>query len=231
VWWGYESEKIIDGVTVANSKSNPENLTELEGDARFSSEENNSKNTVYTKDGETKEIAGDVAFWASKGKYCLPNKTQINELSHKDKSKASIQYGKYVYDENTEIYGYLYTTPIDGTPKRNFTDAEEFTDADLECGLFLPLTGRRSPNGNDIVINQGDQAIYRCSQFGNPANAVNEHEQCARVLWFDAPNPPAYGFTSGKANAFTDDGYSYTCTLSVAAGGAIRPIVYEEEEQ
>ena len=235
VWWGYESEKIIDGVTVANSKSNPENLTELEGDARFSSEENSSKNTVYTKDGETKEIAGDVAFWASKGKYCLPNKTQINELSHKDNSKASIKYGKYVYDENTEIYGYLYTTPIDGDPKRNlpgteeFTGPEEFTDADLECGLFLPLTGRRSPNGNDIVINQGDQAIYRCSQFGNPANAVNKHEQCARVLWFDTPNPPAYGFTSGKPGAVDDDGYSYTCTLSAAAGGAIRPIVYEKQ--
>ena len=148
-----------------------------------------------------------------------------------EQSKASIQYGKYVYDENTEIYGYLYTTPIDGDPKRNFTDAEEFTDADLECGLFLPLTGRRSPNGNDIVINQGDQAIYRCSQFGNPghAQAVNKHEQCARVLWFDAPNPPAYGFTSGKPGAVNDDGYSYTCTLSAAAGGAIRPIFYEKQ--
>ena len=103
-----------------------------------------------------------------------------------------------------------------------------FTDADLESGLFLPLNGRRSPNNNNTVINQGSQAIYRCSNFGNPAhaNAIGKHEQCARVLWFEGTNLPVYGFTSGL-NSVSNDGFSYTCTLSAAAGGAIRPILVD----
>lgn len=227
VYWGYVNEKIEGDATVATSKSNPSNLTLLEGDACFSSELDRSNNACYTKDGVTKNIAGDIAFWASKGKYCLPNSTDIKNLSHATSSLASFQYGKYVKDGKT-IVGVLYTTPIlKGEVVRNMTEVT-FTDADLESGLFLPLNGRRSPNNNNTVINQGSQAIYRCSNFGNPAhaNAIGKHEQCARVLWFEGTNLPVYGFTSGS-NSVSNDGFSYTCTLSAAAGGAIRPILVD----
>ena len=142
---------------------------------------------------------------------------------------ASFQYGKYVVDGKT-IYGFLYTTPIQKGVVERSVDEVTFSDADLESGLFLPLNGRRAPNNNNNVINQGTQAIYRSSTFGNPghAQAVDMHEQCARVLWFDGNALPAYGFTSGKPGAVEHDGFSYTCTLSAAAGGAIRPILYED---
>jgi len=230
VWWGYVNQKISGNTTVENTKSNPKNLTLLEGDARFSSTTDGSGNAVYTKDGETKNLAGDIAFWASKGKYCMPNSTQIKNLSNPTSSLASFQYGKYVVDGKT-IYGFLYTTPIQKGVVERSVDEVTFSDADLESGLFLPLNGRRSPDSNDNVINQGTQAIYRSSTFGNPglAEAEGKHEQCARVLWFDGNASPEYGFTSGKPGAVNNpDGYSYTCTLSAAAGGAIRPILYED---
>ena len=230
VYWGYVNEKIEGNVTVANTKSNPSNLTLLEGDACFSSELDGSKNACYTKDGVTKNLAGDIAYWASKGKYCLPNSTDIKNLSHSSTSLASYQYGKYITDGKT-IYGVLYTTPIvKGQVVRNMNEIT-FTDADLESGLFLPINGRRSPGNNNTVINQGKQAIYRCSNFGNPAhaNALGKHEQCARVLWYDGVNDPVYGFTSGTPGSVNNDGFSYTCTLSAAAGGAVRPILVENE--
>lgn len=222
VFWGYVNEKNPDGT----GKSNPENLTELTGDARFSGAVDNSGNSIYKLDGKNANLAGDVAFWASKGKYCMPKKAVLNSLSHPTESKASFQYGKYEKDGHT-IYGYLYTTPQGEVVRSN--KEVTFTEADLECGLFLPFTGRRSNTKNNVVINQGKQAFYRSSTFGNPAHETQgtTHPQCATSLWYDGSALPKYGFTSGSSTS--DDGYSSICTLSNAAGGCIRPILVEQE--
>lgn len=218
VFWGYVNTKI--------AQCNPENLTLLEGDARFSSEKAANGNSQYTLDGTTKGIAGDVAFWASKGKYCLPKKAVIQNLAHPTTSKASFQYGKYMAGD-VAIYGYLFTTPQGDVVRNN--EEVTFTDADLESGLFLPFVGRRGPTSNNDVIGRGTCALYRCSTLGAVENASysEQHSQCARVIWFDGSNMPVYGFTSGKTG-FTTTDYSSNCTLSVAAGGCIRPILYEE---
>lgn len=215
VFWGYVNTKL--------DKCRPENLELLEGDARFSSELASNGNSQYTKDGTTAAIAGDVAYWASKGKYCMPKKELLSALSHHTTSKASFQYGKYVSGDVT-IYGYLYTTPL-GNVVRNNKEVT-FTDADLESGLFLPLTGRRSNRENAVVINQKSQAIYRSSTFGDPAKT--SHPQCATSLWFEGSAMPQYGYTHGKATE--DDGYSSICTMSNAAGGCIRPVLVEGPE-
>ena len=222
VFCGYVNEKNPDGT----GKSNPENLTELTGNARFSSDTDKNGNSIYKEDGVSKgNLAGDVAFWASKGKYCMPKKALLSALSHPSQSTASFQYGKYVKDGHT-VYGYLYTTP-QGDVVRSKVEVT-FTDADLETGLFLPLTGRRSNTSNNVVIQQGKQSIYRSSTFGNPQHATSgdAHAQCATSLWFDGSNLPSYGFTYGSE---TDkDDYSFTCTLSNAAGGCIRPILVDQ---
>ena len=218
VFWGYVNTDI--------NKCNPANLTLLEGDARFSSEKAANGNSQYTLDGITKGIAGDVAFWASKGKYCLPKKAVIQNLAHPTTSKASFQYGKYMAGD-VAIYGYLFTTPQGDVVRNN--EEVTFTDADLESGLFLPLVGRRSPTSNNKVIRRGAHALYRCSTLGAVENASysEQHSQCARVIWFNGSEMPVYGFTSGSSD-FTPTAYSSNCTLSVAAGGCIRPILYEE---
>ena len=218
VFWGYVNTDI--------NKCNPANLTLLEGDARFSSEKAANGNSQYTLDGTTKNIAGDVAFWASKGKYCLPKKAVIQNLAHPTTSKASFQYGKYMAGD-VAIYGYLFTTPQGDVVRNN--EEVTFTDADLESGLFLPLVGRRSPTSNNKVIRRGAHALYRCSTLGAVENSSysEQHSQCARVIWFNGSEMPVYGFTSGSSD-FTPTAYSSNCTLSVAAGGCIRPILYEE---
>ena len=221
VFWGYVNEKNPDGT----GKSNPANLTELTGEARFSSTEDKNGNSIYNLNGTNGNLAGDVAFWASKGKYCMPKKALLSALSHPSESKASFQYGKYVNDGHT-IYGYLYTTPNGEIVRSN--KEVTFTDADLESGLFLPVAGRRGNTSNNVVIQQGKHAIYRSSTFGNPAHETHgeAHSQCATSLWFEGSNLPKYGFTSGKST--DDDGYSSDCTLSNAAGGCIRPILVDQ---
>ena len=222
VFWGYVNEKNPDGT----GKSNPANLTELTDGARFSSAVDKNGNTIYELNGKNGNLAGDVAFWASKGKYCMPKKAVLSALSHPTDSKASFQYGKYVKDGHT-VYGYLYTTPQGDVTRSN--KEVTFTDADLESGLFLPFAGRRSNTKNNIVINQGSQSFYRSSTFGNPAHETygEAHAQCATSLWFDGSNLPKYGFTAGGQT--DDDGYSFTCTLSNAAGGCIRPVLVDQK--
>ena len=215
VFWGYVNTDL--------EKCRPENLEQLEGDACFSSELASNGNSQYTKDGKTASIAGDVAYWASKGKYCMPKKGLLSSLSHPTTSKASFQYGKYVKGDVT-VYGYLYTTPLGDIVRSN--EEVTFTDADLESGLFLPLTGRRSNRENGVIINQRSQAIYRSSTFGDPSNTT--HPQCATSLWFEGAALPQYGYTHGKATE--DDGYSSICTLSNAAGGCIRPVLVDGPE-
>ena len=215
VFWGYVNTNL--------EKCRPENLEQLEGEACFSSELASNGNSQYTKDGKTAAIAGDVAYWASKGKYCMPKKGLLSALSHHTTSKASFQYGKYVSGDVT-VYGYLYTTPQGDVVRSN--EEVTFTDADLESGLFLPFTGRRSNRENGVIINQRSQAIYRSSTFGDPANTT--HPQCATSLWFEGAALPQYGYTHGKATE--DDGYSSICTLSNAAGGCIRPVLVDGPE-
>ena len=215
VFWGYINTNL--------DKCRPENLEQLEGEACFSSELASNGNSQYTKDGKTAAMAGDVAYWASKGKYCMPKKGLLSALSHHTTSKASFQYGKYVSGDVT-VYGYLYTTPQGNVVRSN--EEVTFTDADLESGLFLPFTGRRSNRENGIIINQRNQAIYRSSTFGDPTNTT--HPQCATSLWFEGSALPQYGYTHGKGTE--DDGYSSICTLSNAAGGCIRPVLVDGPE-
>ena len=80
-------------------------MTVLEGDARFV---NSSP-----LDGNNSKMFGDLAFWASKGQYRMPNKAEIYKLATtsttQNKGSANLQAGYYM-NGNRRINGILYTT-------------------------------------------------------------------------------------------------------------------------
>ena len=222
VWKGYANsaatsmDPSIDGTT----------LVELTDDSRFTAPDANH----YVK-ADGKVLCGDVAFWASKGKYRMPTKDEITKMGHFTSGKATIQYGYYKEGDVT-VYGVLYTTPLGNRPAANTTNVE-FTAADLECGLFLPKAGRRGPrsgtNGNSqIIISIGAQGLYLTGTFGaakTNATYASTHFENPRILGIINNDTPVVGFSGGKA---INDGDAYLDnTYSVRAGFSIRPILVD----
>lgn len=93
-----------------------------------------TKGTTETTKFESAKF-GDLAYWASYGKFRLPTNDEMNSLM----SKASIQYGSITYN-GVKIYGILFTDPMDGSPVKNGKETV-LTDEDLSKGLFLPCAG------------------------------------------------------------------------------------------
>lgn len=93
-----------------------------------------TKGTTETTKFESAKF-GDLAYWASYGKFRLPTNDEMNSLM----SKASIQYGSITYN-GVKIYGILFTDPMDGSPVKNGKE-RVLTDEDLSKGLFLPCAG------------------------------------------------------------------------------------------
>ncbi len=78
---------------------------------------------------------GDVAYWASHGKYRLPTSTEISFLIN----IASYQYG-YIESNGTRIQGVLFTTP-NGERVTNKTSIR-LEESQLKNGVFFPFAGR-----------------------------------------------------------------------------------------
>ena len=85
---------------------------------------------------------GDIAYWATKGKYRLPKYDEIYNLAQNGKW----QLGYIVVEDNKRIYGYLVTEPGEGDIARVMTFGKELTQEDLSKGLFLPFAGSRYDN-------------------------------------------------------------------------------------
>ena len=121
---------------------------ELSGDDRFG----------YNPDKAS--YWGDIAFWASKGKYRMPTNAEMKNI-HNVSDKL---LGWYVTPDGKKVWGTLFRTP---NPKRSTNSMPEmqFTDADLESGLFLPNAGRRANNGSGSVIAVTTQGTYRTGSY------------------------------------------------------------------
>lgn len=228
------SGKVFSGY-VPNEATVLDNMTQLSGDDRFTSAEFGSD--VLLADG--KELCGDVAFWATKGKYKLPTSAQLQAIGHSTTSEASFQFGYYMVG-TVKVNGVLFTTPL-GDVVRNTTSIE-FTSADLESGLFLPMAGRRGPrnkidtdadgkadnyvadNGynSEAIINVGSQGLYRCGTFGSLANGSHEN---STVLIING-SELKYGYTNGSVLKDKDGNYVDN-TMSNRAGGSIRPVLVD----
>ena len=114
--------------------------------------------TIETTDFDAAKY-GDIAFWASKGKYRLPTGEEFNSLY----SNASRQFGAYQVSESNIIRGILYFDPVGEEPV--FSDIETtLTDEDLAKGVFLPYCGRRY-TAQPLQVNQlSNQGPYRSGE-------------------------------------------------------------------
>ncbi len=93
-------------------------------------------NEVYEKyrTDHDKANLGDLAYWASNGKYRLPIPSEFKYLVE----NASYEFG-YIIKGNSTVSGVLFTTP---QGERTVSESpKELTDDDLNRGLFLPNSG------------------------------------------------------------------------------------------
>ena len=105
------------------------------------------------------DIWGDLAFWASKGKYRMPTNAEMTKF-HNVSDKL---LGYYVTSDGHKVWGVLLRTP---NPRRTTSSTyAELTDADLESGVFLPNAGRRSNGASNTVIAVTLQGTYRTGNY------------------------------------------------------------------
>ena len=223
----------------------PQNLdtgtyTELTGDDRFTAAPAKTASNV-TLDGKT--LCGDVAFWASKGKYRIPHSVELKNLVHST-GLASYQFG-YITVGGVKVHGVLFTTPL-GDRVTSLVE-KEFSEADLESGLFLPKAGRRGPmsgtrNNNYNIINQGSQGCYRSGNFGAGAAGSHWNATIAEMnSSTETSKNPNYGYTHGTVlgsdgkSAGVQENWSdeqimevfVDNTFSNRAGFSIRPVLVD----
>lgn len=120
---------------------------------------------------------GDLAYWASNGKFRLPTRAELQKLL----DEASYQYGSYEVAAGKFITGFLFTDPEeDEEPVRSDVEVT-FTAEDLAKGLFLPKAGRRYNTQPFTVNNQGTQSPYWGSESVTGADAS---EPCYGVIFY-----------------------------------------------
>ncbi len=162
--------------------------------------------TATTTDFEAAKF-GDLAYWASNGKFRLPTKAELQKLF----DETSRQYGSYKVADGKFVTGFLFTDPEEGeTP--TISDIEvEFTDEDLAKGLFLPKSGRRYNKQSYTVNNQGTQ----CPYWGSES-----------VMGDDATQP-CYGIIFYINSAKIQFPY-WNKDFDAKAGFSIRPVYIEK---
>ena len=141
---------------------------------------------------------GDIAYWATKGKYRLPKYDEIYNLAQNGKW----QLGYIVVEDNKRIYGYLVTEPGEGDIARVMTFGKELTQEDLSKGLFLPFAGSRYDNTKAVKY-AGYGGYYSSSIL------FEDDKDYARLL----------GIDSDGVNPDNGDNCRY--------GQSIRPVVVE----
>ena len=182
-------------------------LEELSGDERFE---------ASPLDGSNPLLAGDVAFWASKGQYRLPTRAEMGLLYSKagsNKTAANLQVGWY-RDGDHQVNGLLFTSSPSWADAVYDTTPVEFTDADLEAGLFLPRAGERTTNVaasyNSTQVHAFNAwAAYWTGTFGEGSDA-------ARVV--------GYADSKGLVNGYTPV-FSKTTIGQTLLGNCIRPVL------
>lgn len=158
--------------------------------------------TVGTTDFKAAKY-GDIAFWASNGKYRMPTKQEIDKLI----TEASRQYVAVKVGEEKYVTGFLFFDPEKGALPTINEDVVEMTSEDLKKGLFLPKAGRRY-NASDFKVNvQGTQGVYWGSE----------------VITGDGATEPCYGIVISIANAGVKYPY-WNKAFDAKAGFCIRPV-------
>lgn len=170
-------------------------------------------------DANHDELWGDIAYWASKGKYRLPKNTEMVKL-HNVSDKLA---GYYKTSDGSVVYGFLYRTP---NPSRvgNNTN-QEFTDADLESGLFLPKAGRRGATSaaSGTIINVMTQGMYRTSTYVKSVTNSDVLYYCSAYYSLGDGGKLADDNLKVKISSILNVGYAN----AHQAGHLIRPVLAE----
>lgn len=146
---------------------------------------------------------GDLAFWASKGKYRLPSYTEANRLY----TQASWRYGTYTVDGKT-IYG-LLLYEAEGervAPDKIYeNEIEQFTESDIASGLFLPQIGTyylAGQNYTDLTyrirptIYDEGYISHALISFGNRVNSSGNYY--SEVKQYSIPSGPTNSSNSSS---------------------------------
>lgn len=164
--------------------------------------------TVETTDFSAAKY-GDIAFWASKGKYRMPTAEEVIALL----ANASRQYGLYTPSPGHVIPGILFFDPVGDAPV--FSDVEAaLTDEDLAKGVFFPYAGRRY-NTQPFQVNvQGTQGPYRTGDC-ETADGANEGVTYGGILALLNAAPRAYPY--------------FNKAIDAQAGLSIRPVLVDQQ--
>lgn len=195
-----DQEKCISGKIYSDQGG----TVEVSGDARFASE-GDSAPALY----------GDLAFWASKGKYRVPSYDDMTSIHN----KVSKIPGWYV-SNGFKVWGYLLRNPELGYDRNSDAAANgnrEFSAADLETGMFLPCGGRKAESNADVIINQRTQLAYWSSLYKKQNGAGTRYYS----VYYS--NSPAIKRIDSWDGSTPNNNAAWSC----ACGFMIRPVLAE----
>ena len=195
-----DQEKCISGKIYSDQGG----TAEVSGNARFASE-GDSEPALY----------GDLAFWASKGKYRVPSYDDMTSIHN----KVSKIPGWYV-SNGFKVWGYLFRNPELGYDRNSDAAANgnrEFSAADLETGMFLPCGGRKAESNADIIINQRTQLAYWSSLY------KKQNSKGTRYYSVYYSNSPSIKRIDSWDGSTPNNNAAWSC----ACGFMIRPVLAE----
>lgn len=127
---------------------------------------------------------GDIAFWASRGKYRMPSHTEMQRLF----TVCSYSHGSYRAKDGSLTYGFLFKNP--NGVRVIETKGQVYTDYDMEHYLFLPAAGNRE-------YNNGKMKRIGCCGYYWDSHCDETMEQISmlytNLLWRNTS--PSYGRT------------------------------------
>lgn len=147
---------------------------------------------------------GDIAYWASNGKYRTPTVAEFQKLYDEAcRTKATYTVGA------TTINGTYFYNPGEGETAGPISDTTKaLTADDLAVGVFLPWSGRGYDGTEFNVYKIGAQGVYRTSTVNSTSTT-------------DATNGLIY-----RVQSLTEGAY-YHKSYGATARYLIRPIYIE----
>lgn len=155
---------------------------------------------------------GDLAAYASDGKWQMPTAQQFSDMM----SKTAESIGYFVDDNENTIYGVLFDSNVPQSKKGWILDKDgntykksnsittaisrddvlrKFTKADFENALFFPMAGMYNEYGQSHLAKPGSQGAYWLATGGDATTAaafvpyVSERNQIFAGYTKSAKNP------------------------------------------
>lgn len=211
--WSYDIENYVKSEPASEPKdisgkiySDVGATVEVTGDARFASEGT-----------EAPALYGDLAFWATKGKYKVPSYDEMTSI-HNQASKIP----GWCVVNGIKVWGCLFRSPDLGYTRQEDATANqnrEFSAAEIESGMFLPYAGRTAETNDALVIKQRVQMAYRSAKY------IKTNSSGAKYYAAYYSNYPSLK----RYDSWDTNGSNKNAAWSGAAGFCIRPVLVEAE--